>query len=222
VHWSSSLKLAHFNEGNDMKALSLAVAAVLGVAALPAAAQDLSNLMVRVRGVNLDFANKSDAIPSVAPADAITVNNKTIPEVDFTYFFSPNLSAELILTVPQKQTVSIGGTPIGTFKHLPPVVTLQYRPMPGAAVQPYIGVGANLTYTMNVNMSALGKRVTLDAYSVGPALQAGLDIPIDKKWSINVDVKKIWIKSDVFLDGTKISHVKLDPIAVGVGVGYKF
>jgi outer membrane protein len=75
---------------------------------------------------------------------------------------------------------------------------------------------------MNVNMSALGKRVTLDAYSVGPALQAGLDIPIDKKWSINVDVKKIWIKSDVFLDGTKISHVKLDPIAVGVGVGYKF
>ena len=29
-------------------------------------------------------------------------------------------------------------------------------------------------------------------------------------------------KRQVFLDGTKISHVKLDPIAVGVGVGYKF
>ncbi len=205
-----------------MKTLPLALAAVLGLAALPAAAQDLSNLMVRARAVNLNFADKSDAIPGVAPANAITVNDKTIPEVDLTYFFSPNISAELILTYPQKQTVSIGGAAIGTFKHLPPVLTVQYRPMPGAAVQPYVGAGVNLTYTMNVNMSALGKRVTLDAYSIGPALQAGLDIPIDKKWSLNVDVKKIWINSDVFLDGAKISHVKLDPWAIGVGVGYRF
>ena len=75
---------------------------------------------------------------------------------------------------------------------------------------------------MNVNMSALGKRVTLDAYSIGPAVQAGLDIPIDKKWSLNVDVKKVWINSDVYLAGTKISHVNLDPWAIGVGVGYRF
>jgi len=71
-------------------------------------------------------------------------------------------------------------------------------------------------------MTALGKRVTLDAYSLKPALQVGVDIPVDKKWSINVDVKKIWLGSDVYLDGTKISHVKLDPLAISVGVGYRF
>ena len=205
-----------------MKALSLAIAAAIGIAALPASAADLSNLMVRARAVNLDMANKSDAIAGVAPADAITVNDKTIPEVDLTWFFTPNGSAELILTYPQKQTVSVGGAAIGTFKHLPPTLTLQYRPFPNAAIQPYVGAGVNLTYTMNNNMTARGKRVTLDAYSLKPALQVGVDIPVDKKWSINVDVKKIWLGSDVYLDGTKISHVKLDPLAISVGVGYRF
>lgn len=205
-----------------MKALSLAIAAAIGIAALPASAADLSNLMVRARAVNLDMANKSDAIAGVAPADAITVNDKTIPEVDLTWFFTPNVSAELILTYPQKQTVSVGGAAIGTFKHLPPTLTLQYRPFPNAAIQPYVGAGVNLTYTMNNNMTALGKRVTLDAYSLKPALQVGVDIPVDKKWSINVDVKKIWLGSDVYLDGTKISHVKLDPLAISIGVGYRF
>lgn len=203
--------------------LALAIAAVIGIAALPTQAQDLSNLMVRARAVNLNFADKSDAVPNVIPADGITVNSKTIPEVDLTWFFSPNVSAELILTYPQKQTVSVAGLgAIGTFKHLPPTLTVQYRPFPGAAVQPYVGAGLNLTYTMNVNMKALGKPVTLDAYSVGPALQAGLDIPIDKKWSFNVDVKKIYIRSDVYLDGGRISTAKLDPWAVGVGFGYRF
>ena len=161
-----------------MKALSLAIAAAIGIAALPASAADLSNLMVRARAVNLDMANKSDAIAGVAPADAITVNDKTIPEVDLTWFFTPNVSAELILTYPQKQTVSVGGAAIGTFKHLPPTLTLQYRPFPNAAIQPYVGAGVNLTYTMNNNMTALGKRVTLDAYSLKPALQVGVDIPV--------------------------------------------
>ena len=114
------------------------------------------------------MANKSDAIAGVAPADAITVNSKTIPEVDLTWFFAerigradPDLSA--------KQTVSVGGAAIGTFKHLPPTLTLQYRPFPNAAIQPHVGAGVNLTYTMNNNMTALGKRVTLDAYSLKPA-----------------------------------------------------
>ena len=52
-----------------MKALSPSPPPI-GIAALPASAADLSNLMVRARAVNLDMANKSDAIAGVAPADA--------------------------------------------------------------------------------------------------------------------------------------------------------
>ena len=193
----------------------VALAAALA-AAMPAQAQEKGNFIVRARAVHLDSADKDST------GLGLTINNKTIPEVDISMFITPSLAAELILTYPQKQTVSVGGAAIGTFKHLPPTLTLQYRPFPDAAIQPYVGAGVNLTYTMNNNMTALGKRVTLDAYSLKPALQVGVDIPVDKKWSINVDVKKIWLGSDVYLDGTKISHVKLDPLAISIGVGYRF
>ena len=55
----------------------------------------------------------------------LTVNNKWLPEVDISYFFTPNLAAELILTVPQKHTVYAGGTSIGSLKHLPPTLLLR-------------------------------------------------------------------------------------------------
>lgn len=76
------------------------------------------------------------------PANAITVNDKTIPEVDITYFFTPNIAAELVLTVPQKQTVTVqpsalgGPVDIGTFKHLPPTMMLQYHFQPDATILP--------------------------------------------------------------------------------------
>jgi outer membrane protein len=35
-------------------------------------------------------------------------------------------------------------------------------------------------------------------------------------------VKKVRIRSDVFISGTKVSRVKVDPLMLGVGVGYRF
>ena len=83
--------------------------------------------LVRVRAVNLDPANKSDPIGGVGAPDRLTINSKVIPELDISYFFTPNWATELVLTYPQKQKVSLDGTQIGTFKHLPPTLTLQYH-----------------------------------------------------------------------------------------------
>ena len=84
--------------------LAIAAAATLA-AALPAAAQDTGNWIVRARAVHLDSANKDGTnVPGVGNLD-LSINNKWLPEVDISYFFSPNLAAELILTYPQKQTV---------------------------------------------------------------------------------------------------------------------
>jgi outer membrane protein len=68
----------------------------------------------------------------------------------------------------------------------------------------------------------LGGVVTLDHKSFGGALQAGVDFKIDKNWSINLDLKKVWISSDVYVEGTKVSNAQLNPLLVGVGVGYRF
>ena len=176
--------------------------------------------LVRARAVHLEMADKSDQVGGSGAFDRLTVNNKWIPEVDVSYFFTPNIAAELILTVPQKQTVSLAGTEIGTFKHLPPTLLVQYHFTGLQGYKPYVGAGINYTRISQVDLA--GGAATLDSHSWGGALQAGVDIPLDKNWSLNFDIKKIYIQSDVSLNGVHQGTLKLDPIAAGVGIGYRF
>ena len=204
-----------------MKKLVLALSlAAVGLTATQAMAAEQSPWQVRARVVNISPANGSDAIPGLAAADAITVSNKTIPEVDINYYFTPNLSAELILTYPQKHDVALNSANIGSFKHLPPTLTAKYHFMPEAQMSPYVGAGVNYTRISDVNL--LNGAGDLEKSSIGFALQAGVDFKLDKNWSLNLDVKKVQIRSDVLVGGTKVSAVKVDPWLVGVGVGYRF
>lgn len=209
-----------------------ALLGALGAAcALPAAAQEAQgHWLLRARAVRIDTANHSDAIGALAvPADAIHVNDKTIPEIDVTYFFTPNIAAELVLTVPQKQRVTIaqsalgGPVDIGTFKHLPPSLMLQYHFIPHGTVRPYAGIGLNYTRIGSVNLAVptVG-RLDLDHNNFGLAIGAGVDIAIAKNVFLNFDVKKVQIRTDVSLNGTKLSTVKVDPLLIGVGIGYRF
>lgn len=192
-------------------------AAAMGAALVSgtALAQDFKegDWLVRARVVHLDAANKDSA------GLGLSIDNKTLPEVDFTYFFNKNLAAELILTVPQKQTVSLGGTPIGTLKHLPPTLTLQYH-FDAAGFKPYVGAGINYTRFSSVNL--LGGAATIDRNSWGGALQVGVDIPVAKDMYFNIDVKKVFIKTDVAVGGNYATTFKINPLLVGVGLGWKF
>jgi len=200
--------------------LALSLAAIGFTATQAMADEAQSPWMVRVRAVNISPANSSDPVGGVGAADRITVSSKTIPEIDFTYFVTPNWSAELILTYPQKHDVMLDGANIGSFKHLPPTLTAQYHFIPEGKINPYLGAGVNYTRISDVNL--LNGNANLDNNSFGLALQAGVDFKIDKNWSVNLDIKKVQIRSDVTLNGTKISNVKVDPLLVGVGVGYRF
>jgi outer membrane protein len=203
------------------KKTRLALAALAALATLSAApvasAQVAGDLLVRGRLVNIDPANQ-DTIPTLD----VSVSTKVIPEVDFTYFISPNLAAELILTYPQKHNVSANGGAVGTLKHLPPTLTLQYRfnDLGLGAFTPYVGAGLNYTRFSSVNLG--GGTLSVDKNSFGLALQAGVDYAIDKTWSVNLDVKKVQIRTDLSSGGTNLGTLKIDPLLVGVGVGYKF
>jgi outer membrane protein len=192
----------------------LIVIAALAACGVGAVKAQETPWMVRARAVHLDMFNHDST------GLGLSVNNKTIPEVDVSYFFSPNVAAELILTVPQKQTVYSNGTSIGTFKHLPPTLLMQYHFTGLNGYKPYVGAGINYTDISKVNL--LGGAVTLDKDSWGGALQAGVDIPLDKKWSINFDVKKVYIKTNVYAAGVSAGTLKLDPVMVGAGIGYRF
>ena len=149
----------------------LIVMAALAACGVGTAQAQETPWMVRARAVHLDMANKDST------GLGLSVDNKTIPEVDVGYFFTPNIATELILTVPQKQTVSSNGSSIGTFKHLPPTLLLQYHFTGLNGYKPYVGAGINYT---DISKVSLPTGVTLDSHSWGGALQVGVDIP-DRK-----------------------------------------
>ena len=176
--------------------------------------------LVRFRIVDVDTANKSDPVGGTGPSDLITVQKIVIPEVDFSYFFTQNWATELILTYPQKHDVYLSGAQIGSVKELPPTLTVQYHFTPESAFDPYLGAGINYTNFSNVDIA--NGAIGLSNSSVGYALQGGVDYNIDKKWSLNFDLKYVEMRSNVYEAGKTISNVQINPWLIGVGVGYRF
>ena len=197
-----------------MKKTLLAAAALCALTSGAAMAQNYpqdGKWMVRARAVHLDSANKDST------GLDLSVNNKMIPELDISYFFTPNFAAELILTYPQKHDVRLNGAKIGTLKHLPPTLLAQYHFTNLGAFKPYVGAGIN--YTRFSSVDILGGALNVKKNSFGPALQVGFDYALDKNWSINFDVKKVYIDTNV---SGGIGKFKVDPVLVGVGLGYRF
>lgn len=195
------------------------IAAAVGMLVAGSVAAQESPWLVRVRAVHLDMKNSGNT----ATTSALTVDDKMIPELDISYFFTKNIAAELILTVPQKQHVYLNGADKGTFKHLPPTLTVQYHFTDLNGFKPYVGAGLNFTKIGNENITvSTANDTSLSNDSVGGALQAGVDIPLTKQVSLNIDVKKVYIKSHVYVGVTDVGTLKLDPVVFGVGVGYRF
>ncbi len=168
-----------------MKKNLLALAILCATTAGSAYAQQQDGKwLVRARAVLIDVANGG-----AAGGAGVSINNKWIPEVDVSYFFTPNFAAEVILTYPQEHDVRLHGGQIGTIKHLAPSVLGQYYFTGLGAFKPYVGAGINYTRFSGVNIA--GGAVTVKKNSWGPALQLGFDYALDKNWSVNFDVKKI-------------------------------
>jgi outer membrane protein len=201
---------------NVMKfAIKAAIAGAALVMALPVQAEQ-GDWLARLRLLQI----RPDVSSSIGILD---VSNEVVPEVDFSYFFTENIAAELILST-RRHTVSAGGADIGKVSHLPPTLTLQYHFMPKETFRPYVGAGINYTRFYDVSLALGATPLTVDQNSWGGALQIGFDYALDKKWFLNFDVKKIWIKTDVKngITGAFISDLKIDPLVVGIGVGMKF
>ena len=172
--------------------------------------------MVRARAVHL----QSDNGGGTTPALNLSMNNKWMPEVDVSYYFTPNIAAELVLTYPQKHDVRLGGDKVGSLKHLPPTLLAQYHFTNFGAFKPYVGAGVNYTRFSNVKIA--DGAVTVKKNSFGGARQVGFDYALDKNWSLNFDVKKVYLGTKVTGAGLENAKFKVDPWLVGVGVGYRF
>lgn len=125
--------------------------------ALGQAHAEQGDWLVRIRAIDIQPRNQSDPISALGvPDNAITLNNKWAPEIDFSYFLMRNVALELILTDPQRHDISLSGAKIGTAKHLPPTLTAQYHFSPEGKLRPYLGAGINYTRFSGVNLSVPG------------------------------------------------------------------
>jgi len=151
----------------------------------------------------------------------VEISTAFVPEFDFTYFFNKNIAAELILAT-TKHNVDVEDTDLGHVWLLPPTLNLQYHFYAGD-VKPYIGAGVNYTIFYGVDS---GDVADMDYdNTVGFSLQAGFDYNLNDKWFLNLDIKKLFLSTDVDVDtgeGILPVEVDIDPLVLGLGVGMKF
>lgn len=198
--------------------LTGALLSAFALAPLARAEVPASPWSVRLRATYLQTVDDSSG---ALGKDVLSVSDKLMPEFDIDYRLNEDWSLELVLTVPQEHTVDLKGSgKIGNFEHLPPTLLVQYHPQVSKIIQPYVGAGVNFTFIMDDDL--LGGAAKLDSYSVGPAAQAGFDIKLADRWTLNVDVKRIMIRSDVKVGGAEVAEVRLDPWAYSLGFSYAF
>lgn len=192
--------------------------------------------MVRLRGLAVIPDEDGDNITANgAPIAAnIRIDNSLVPELDLTYFFTPNFAAELILGV-TPHDISGTGVLLGSIGDawlLPPTLLAQYHFNPGGRFKPYIGAGLN--YTMFFNEDDSGAFLPNAGLTVsdldlsdefGFALQIGMDVHLKNNMYLNFDVKKLWLETDATVRTTAGTTVRADvdinPWMFGIGVGWK-
>ena len=198
------------------------VIVMAGSTLLPLAAQAQATdapWLVRLRAVDFQSANKDST------GLDLTINDKVIPGVDISYFLTPQIAVELVLTYPQKQTIRSNGTDIGSLKHLPPTLTAQYHFTSFGAFEPYVGAGLNYTRFSSVRFDPAvqtAPQPSLSKNNVGLAVQVGFDCEFIKNTYFNVDAKKVQIRTDVSSAGTEVGTFEVDPWLIGVGIGRRF
>lgn len=236
---------------NRLKFALLAATAVLATTG-PALAQAWqgtdSPWMIRARVLGVLPDESADlSVGGAALPGTVDISDQYVPELDISYFFNPNVSVELILGVTPHDVDAVNVTvpgvladatvPLGDVTLLPPTLTVQYHFTQFGNFKPYVGAGVNLTIFFDEDQGPVADSISYDS-SVGPAIQAGFDYDFDGEaggWFFNADVKKVWINTDVSVDLTTAlgaalnassvivdADVDINPLIVGVGLGYKF
>jgi outer membrane protein len=191
----------------------------------PPVGKQAGTLMVRVRAIGVFPLDSSSSISLIG--GHVNATAQAAPEADFSYFFTDNIAVELIAAT-TRHDVSASGTAlghvdVGSVWALPPTLTLQYHFFPHERLSPYIGAGINATFFYGAHPA--GAPVTQVSFSdnVGAAVQAGVDYNISGHWFANFDVKQIFLNTTANIDqGLIKAHTALNPLVVGMGIGYRF
>ena len=217
---------------------------IMGVAvtlacASTASAQSAGQFTVKL-GINqvTPKVESGDISAPALPGTKADVGRATQPVLSFTYGLTDKLSLETCIGTPYKHKIygagAIAGTgELGTVEVLPPTLFAQYRFLaPTALFRPFVGIGATYAYFMKEKGSARMTAITNPGRGVPTTFsidnkftytaQAGVAMNIGERWFADVTVNKSRVRTDVHFSTGQKQHMKLDPVAVMLAVGYKF
>jgi outer membrane protein len=233
--------------------LTTVLAVALAGASLMGQAYEQGDWILRVGATTVDPDTSSDDInlPTGLVAEA-DVDKDTQLGIIPVYMITDTFAVEVLAATPFEHDIeaqgkgAISGTNLdaGSTKHLPPTVSVQWYPRGGqSGWQPYIGAGLNYTvfFDEDVDNQLVGLLGSLTDGAVnsadldlddsfGLALQAGVDIPFNEHWALNVGVWYLDIDTTAEItakaNGATAAKVKfdvdIDPWVYNIGVAYKF
>ena len=204
-----------------MNPLRIALAAVLALAATPALAQSAGSWTVGIGAHNV--APKSDnGTLTATPLGNLTmdVGSNVRPTITGEYFLQDNLGIEVLAALPFQHDISVAGVgKVGSTKHLPPTVSLQYHFGQGK-VKPFVGLGVNYTRFFSTKAEGAIAGANLDlSDSWGLAAHLGVDFKVGEKGAIRLDYRKVDIDTRVKLNGANLgtkNTVNIDPSVYGI------
>ena len=224
--------------------LAMSISAAILFAAPLSLAHDAGDFYVRVGASNVDPDDPNGDIDLTAVDPALGVADINVDDawsLTFTgsYQYTENWAVELLAAYPFDHDIKVDGLgKVGSTKHLPPTLALQYHFLPKSAFQPYIGAGVNYTIFFDDGedgtLEALGGDLEIEDNSFGFAGQVGLDYMINDNWFINADLRyiaidtkaKITLPAGVIPGTTEPVQIKedvdIDPWVYGISIGYKF
>lgn len=200
----------------------LFAALVAASVSAPALAQSKGDWLLGVGAHQV--APKSDNGSLAGGTLDVDVGTDIRPTITAEYFIADNWGIEVLAALPFEHDINIHGLGrVGSTKHLPPVVSLQYHFNSQGKVSPFVGAGINYTrfFSTETSGALAGNDLDLDA-SWGLAAHAGLDVKISDRGALRVDLRWIDIDSDASLNGNRIGTVNIDPLVYGVAYVHRF
>ena len=187
-------------------------------------AADADNWLIRLRA--LAIQTHADGT-SNEMGGSVKTGDDLIPEIDITYYLADDISVETMFGIAeysvQLDESALGNVDVGTVKKLPTTVTMKYHLNQFGSLIPYFGIGASYTIFFDENV---GRDINNIDYSneFGFVFQIGFDYNIADNTYLNIDMKKFIIDADMRMNNNSINanSVTLNPLMIGIGLGYRF
>ena len=177
--------------------------------------------------------------PQTNNGDVVSIGDRKNFTTSFTYLYSDHIGIELLAGLAFKHNIydkALGtGAKIASASHLPPTLTVQYYFKNNSTFTPYVGLGLN--HTLFFKEKTIGPLEGADlkiGSSTDFAFQIGADWSISDQLTLNLDIRKLKIKSKAtvtnidnsslrdILPSELVFDVPIDPLTIGANLTWHF